>query len=141
MTGIMAKFEIAYERTAKFEGGYVYDPNDNGGETYAGISRKANPSWDGWKIVDDYKKKYKNFKDYLKKDSTLKQKVMSLYRSNYWNPVWGDSIRKQEVANELYDFAVNAGVATSIKLQQRQFKMKETGKMSTALLSKLNSVI
>ena len=41
----------------------------------------------------------------------------------------------------MYDTAVNMGVGTSIKLSQRQFKMKETSVMSTALLSKLNSVV
>ena len=26
----MANFDIAFKRTAQFEGGYVYDPDDNG---------------------------------------------------------------------------------------------------------------
>ena len=33
------------------------------------------------------------------------------------------------------------GVGTSIKLSQRQFKLKETGVMSEELLNKLNSVV
>lgn len=137
----MANFDIAYKRTAQFEGGYVYDPDDNGGETYAGISRKANPKWAGWKTIDAAKKKYgSGFKNKLASDVVLKQQVKTLYRNNYWNPIWGDRIVRQEVANEIYDFGVNAGVATSIKLQQRQFKMKQTGIMNEALLLKLNSV-
>lgn len=135
----MANFDIAYKRTAKFEGGYVYDPDDNGGETYAGISRKANPSWAGWKTVDAAKKKG-NFPKSLQNNATLKLQVQELYRTKYWNPIWGDKIKNQKVANELYDFAVNAGVATSIKLQQRQFKMSETGKMGNILLAKLNCI-
>lgn len=135
----MANFEIAYKRTAKFEGGYVYDPDDKGGETYAGISRKANPKWLGWKTIDAAKKK-SGFPKNLKNDAILQQQVRTLYRANYWNPIWGDKITKQEVANEIYDFGVNAGVATSIKLQQRQFKMRETGKMDDNLLKKLNSI-
>lgn len=135
----MANFEIAYKRTSKFEGGYVHDPDDNGGETYAGISRKANPTWSGWKTIDAAKKK-SGFPKNLKNDATLQQQVRTLYRTNYWNPIWGDKITKQEVANEIYDFGVNAGVATSIKLQQRQFKMRETGKMDDELLKKLNSI-
>jgi len=135
----MANFEIAYKRTAKFEGGYVHDPDDNGGETYAGISRKANPKWLGWETIDAAKKK-SGFPKNLKNDAILQQQVRNLYRTNYWNPIWGDKITKQEVANEIYDFGVNAGVATSIKLQQRQFKMRETGKMDDKLLKKLNSI-
>lgn len=135
----MANFDIAYKRTAKFEGGYVYDPNDNGGETYAGISRNANPKWNGWKTIDEAKKK-SGFPKNLANNAVLKQQVKTLYQTNYWNPIWGDRINRQEVANEIYDFGVNAGVARSIKLQQRQFKMKETGKMDEKLLAKLNSI-
>ncbi len=36
----------------KSEGGYVNDPNDSGGETYAGIARHYNPGWEGWDEVD-----------------------------------------------------------------------------------------
>lgn len=135
----MANFDIAYKRTAKFEGGYVYDPDDNGGETYAGISRKANPSWSGWKIIDSAKKK-QGFPKSLANNAELIQLAKNLYRKNYWNPILGDRIKNQKVANELYDFGVNAGVAQSIKLSQRQYRMKETGVMNDALLAKLNSV-
>lgn len=135
----MANFDIAFKRTAQFEGGYVYDPDDNGGETYAGISRKANPKWAGWKTIDAAKKK-SNFPKSLKNDIILQTQVKTLYRTNYWNTIWGDKITNQDVANDLYDTGVNMGVAMSIKLAQRQFRMTQTGKMSDGLLKKLNSV-
>jgi lysozyme family protein len=137
----MADFEKAYSRTGKFEGGYVNDPDDSGGETYHGIARKFHPTWPGWKIVDEQKKKSnfpKNLKDRRNELLPL-EKVF--YKKEFWDKVWGDSIKDQRVANDMYDTAVNMGVGTSIKLSQRQFKMKETSVMSTALLSKLNSVI
>jgi len=137
----MADFEKAYSRTGKFEGGYVNDPDDSGGETYYGIARKFHPTWPGWKIVDEQKKKSnfpKNLKDRRNELLPL-EKVF--YKKEFWDKVWGDSIKDQRVANDMYDTAVNMGVGTSIKLSQRQFKMKETAVMSTALLSKLNSVI
>ena len=135
----MANFYIAFKRTAQFEGGYVYDPDDNGGETYAGISRKANPKWVGWKTIDAAKKK-SNFPKNLKSDIILQTQVKTLYKTNYWNTIWGDKITNQDVANDLYDTGVNMGVAMSIKLAQRQFRMTQTGKMSDELLKKLNSV-
>lgn len=135
----MANFNIAYERTAKFEGGYVFDPNDNGGETFAGISRKANPKWSGWKIIDACKSK-SDFPSCLKTHKLLHQEVLKVYKEKYWNPIRGNEINVQEVANEIYDFAVNAGVATSIKLQQRQYRLKETGKMDDLLLRMLNKI-
>lgn len=135
----MANFDIAYKRTCKFEGGWVNDDADSGKETYKGISRVANPKWAGWSIIDQYKKK-NNFPKNLDSDVKLQELVKQCYRNNYWNNVWGDKINHQDVANDLYDTAVNMGVATSIKLVERQFKMKETGKMSKNLLDKLNSV-
>lgn len=136
----MAKFDEAYQRTLKFEGGWVNDDADSGKETYKGISRVANPNWSGWKIVDSYKKK-SNFPKNLDSDTKLQSLVKELYKTNYWDKVWGDKITNQKVANDLYDTGVNMGVAVSIKLSERQFNMKETGKMSNELLNKLNSVV
>ena len=51
----MADFEKAFINTMGYEGGYVYDPDDAGGETYKGISRRYHPSWPGWRIIDKVK--------------------------------------------------------------------------------------
>ena len=136
----MADFKIALKRTAIFEGGYVNDPDDAGGETYKGISRKANPKWEGWIIVDAMRY-HSNFPKILDTNQKLQELAEKCYKENYWNPIWGDKIIKQEVANDMYDTGVNMGVATSVKLSERQFKLPETGRMSEALLSKLNSVV
>lgn len=136
----MAKFEIAYNRTKRFEGGYVNDPNDAGGETYNGISRRANPTWAGWRVVDEMKRKTNFPKNLRERKSILDDLEYSLYKTNYWDPVWGDKIREQVVANDMYDTAVNMGVGTSIKLSQRQFKLNPTGYMDAQLLDKLNSI-
>ena len=136
----MADFLIAFNRTEKNEGKDIWTKvdGDSGGETWSGISRKANPSWSGWKILDQIKNKKNG-----QKISTpeLEERKQSLYRTNYWNPIWGDEIINQKVANDLYDTGVNMGPSTSIKLSERQFGMKETGRMSDELLNKLNSVV
>ena len=59
----MAKFDIEFDKVVLAEGGYVNDKDDNCGETYLGISRKFNPNWKGWTIVDQVKKQYKSIKD------------------------------------------------------------------------------
>lgn len=136
----MADFLTAFNRTEKNEGKNVWVEidGDSGGETWSGISRKANPTWAGWKILDGFKNK-KNKQ--VISTPELERLKKELYKTNYWNPVWGDKIKKQEVANDLYDTGVNCGVSMSIKLSERQFGMKETGKMSEELLNKLNSVV
>lgn len=136
----MADFEKAYLRTGNFEGGYVNDPDDNGGETYFGIARKFHPTWPGWKIVDEQKDKSDFPKNLKERRSELSVLEKFFYKSVFWDKVWGNDIKNQKVANDMYDTAVNMGVSTSIKLSQRQFKLSETGSMSLELLTKLNSV-
>lgn len=136
----MAIFEIAFKRTEKFEGANIWTntPGDSGKETWSGISRSANPRWEGWKILDNIPNKQNGKKYWNEELERLKQK---LYKENYWNPVWGDLISRQAVANDLYDSAVNMGVKTAIKLTERVYLMRETGKMSNELLTKLNKII
>lgn len=136
----MANFENAFLRTEKFEGKNIWTKidGDSGEETWSGISRRANPNWVGWKEIDAIPNKRNN---QVITSFKLEQAKRELYRENYWKPVWGDMIVHQKVADDMYDTAVNMGVATSIKLSERQFKMKETGKMSNELLTKLNSVV
>jgi lysozyme family protein len=45
-------FESILKETLLIEGGYSFDPSDNGGETLFGIARVKNPGWAGWKEVD-----------------------------------------------------------------------------------------
>ena len=58
----MANFDIAFRRTISAEGGYVNDPNDKGGETYMGISRRAHPTSKIWTYIDKVDKKGKTNK-------------------------------------------------------------------------------
>ena len=114
------------------------DPNDNGGETYKGISRRANPKWSGWKIIDGYKKKYKDFKKKLDSDNELQKCVKSLYRSNYWNPIKGDDLVHQDMAEEMFDAAVNFGITKAIKLAQKTVGFEQSGVMTNILVERLN---
>lgn len=50
----MANFITAFERVERWEGKNIWTniDGDSGEETWSGISRKANPTWTGWKILD-----------------------------------------------------------------------------------------
>ena len=43
MINFSNKYNTCIEKLLKKEGGYVNDPDDKGGQTYRGISRKYNP--------------------------------------------------------------------------------------------------
>lgn len=105
----MADFQIAYKRTNIAEGFYSNDPKDSGGETLYGISRKRGaPFPEFWKIVDSYKAK-PNFPNNMKADRQLIIMKEGWYKKNYWNPIRGDELRSQNIANQLYDISVNKG--------------------------------
>lgn len=103
----MADFGLAYNITMKHEGGYVNNPNDRGGETYKGISRKFHPKWFGWRIIDDYKTK-PDFPKNLNHIPELQDAIGEFYKSMFWDVFELDK-RSQEIANEIFDTAINVG--------------------------------
>ena len=120
----MAIFEIADKIRKANEGGWVHNGNDVGGETAFGWSRKFWPDLQIWKIIDNYKKKfvpqpqygtasYKSwsriFNGVLLKDTRLMRLVDQAFKDGFWTAYRLEEIENQEVANWLYDHAVNAG--------------------------------
>ncbi len=105
----MANFEVAYENVLKAEGGYVDHPSDRGGETYKGVARNFHSNWEGWAIIDSCKGD-SSFPGILEENSILQERVHEFYKAEFWDKVKGDSIRQQELAEEMFDTAVNMGV-------------------------------
>lgn len=91
-------FDEAFERLIGHEGGYVNHPDDPGGETKFGISRRAYPGED---IAG----------------MTL-ERAKLLYRRDYWGPAgcdaWPDLVKF-----EVFDMAVNLGVGQAVRILQR----------------------
>jgi len=117
----MAKFEIAYEKTLANEGGYSNDPKDLGGETWKGVARKMHPQWPGFAIIDETRANTNKdqFVHALSVDEELDQLVHAFYKAEFWDKLCGDNIDNQEVANELFDTAVNQGLKTaSLQFQE-----------------------
>mgnify|MGYP005764268419 FL=1 len=137
----MAKFIDAYKKVLNNEGIYSNDPDDAGGETYKGISRRANPNWDGWISIDAIKKAHPTtFKGILKKTPELEKKVQDLYKDKYWDCFELDDVPSQLVAEQMFDTAVNQGQTAAIKFAQRVLDLRETGKWSLDLLNKLVAI-
>lgn len=128
----MAEFEAAFNRTLQNEGGYVLHdiPQDRGGMTYAGIARNYHGAWKGWDWID------RGQRDHIQ----LTEMVQDFYRKNFWNPIQGEAINAQDIAESLYDFAVNAGVRTAVKLAQLVVEASPDGVVGPRTLEKLNAV-
>lgn len=149
----MADFEPAEKKTGGFEGGWANNPNDKGGETYKGIARKFWPRWQGWQGIDAAKKRllapppygsreYRNwvahFNDLLDTAPLLQKYVRDFYRANFWDAYRLGEIEHQEVANWIYDHAVNAG-ARGIKWAQEAAGVKSDGVVGPMTLKALNA--
>lgn len=123
----MADFLPAYEAMIRNEGGYVLHTvdGDRGGMTYAGIARNMNPQWPGWAIIDAGGEPNADM-------------VRAFYRANFWNPIRGDELQGQEVAQAIFDFHVNAGPVAR-KLAQLVVGATPDGTFGPVTISKINA--
>ncbi len=123
----MAEFNPAFERMIVNEGGYKLHKvaGDTGGQTYAGIARNMNPHWPGWVAIDAG-------------DVPATALVRSFYKAEFWDRVAGDRINEQRVAENIFDFGVNAGWKTSAKLAQVVVGATPDGVVGPATLERLN---
>lgn len=106
----MAKFKIAYQITKAMEGGYANNPNDRGGETYRGISRRFHPKWAGWQWLDTQAKPIQTNKIFPR----LEAVVMAYYKTQFWDKL-KLGFMPQIVANQVLDFAIHSGRKTASK--------------------------
>jgi lysozyme family protein len=113
----MADFDEAYKNTMLHEGGYVHDPDDPGGETYRGISRRYHPGWNGWAEIDGMKDRT-DFPECLDHNSALQSKIGDFYKQHYWDKFLGDEVPNQDIAEELFDTGVNLGVWRAVTYLQ-----------------------
>ena len=121
----MAEFREAFQKTLGHEGGYVNDPSDPGGETRWGISKRSYPNVDIKNLrVEDAQK---------------------IYRRDFWNKCKLSQVKDQDVANKIFDVAVNSGVKKSAKLAQEACNilgsnLKEDGVIGELSLRAINGV-
>src|SRR6266404_4807419 len=112
---VMASFQEAVAKTELFEGGYVNNPHDSGGETYRGISRKNWPKWAGWDTVDLFRTR-PNFPASLDGDTWLQGRVIDFYHKNFWDY---DGLNDPYIAWKVFDLGVNIGKSHAVKILQQ----------------------
>ncbi len=82
----MATFEAAIDVVLKHEGGYVCHPDDPGGETKFGISKRRYPELDI--------------------PALTRAEAVAIYRRDFWNPSY-EKIPVQKIADKLFDASLN----------------------------------
>jgi len=113
------KFSQAVEHILKYEGGYVWDKNDPGGETNFGISQRAHPHLD-----------IKNL---------TKSKAKDVYRIKYWDRLLLDKF-PPFIRLILFDTAVVQGHLFAITTLQKLIQVHVDGYVGPVTLKMVQSV-
>jgi lysozyme family protein len=92
------KFSEAIAIVLKHEGGYVNDPDDPGGETNYGISKRSFPKYDIKNLTEDDAK--------------------DIYKQHYWDVSKAQKL-KDELRLDYFDMCVNMGQRTAVKCLQK----------------------
>ncbi len=92
-------FETVLKYSLQFEGGYVNDPLDKGGETNKGITKA---------VYDTYRKSKNLPIQSVKLISD--QEVKDIYYKQYWLAAGCDKL-EDKLAMVVFDFAINSGVS------------------------------
>ncbi|MDX4957219.1 glycoside hydrolase family 108 protein [Delftia acidovorans] len=123
----MSEFLPAFEAMIVNEGGYKLTnvAGDKGGMTYAGIARNRWPNWSGWDAIDAGGR-------------PAADAVRAFYKQNFWDVMRLDDVSSQVIARHLFDFGVNAGTGTAVKIAQVVAGVTPDGAVGPLTLAALN---
>lgn len=102
----MGNFLRAFAIVVGIEAGYVNDPNDPGGETKYGISKRSYPNVDIANLTLDG--------------------AQAIYQTDFWNAVSGDAL-PWPLSLLVFDCAVNQGQPVARVLMQRALGVTDDG--------------
>jgi lysozyme family protein len=122
----MADFNPAYEQLIIAEGGYKLHKvkGDRGGLTYAGITRKSYPDWQGWAYID-------------RGETPPVPIVRAFYHAQYWLRYRLDEVGSQDVAECIFMGGVNAEAV--IKVLQIVIKVTPDGRIGPKTIAAINT--
>lgn len=131
-------FRKALAYTLEIEGGWSNDPDDRGGKTNFGVTEKV---WRDWCIIE--KLPYKPIESITVADAE------ALYKGLYWDVCRCGQLESARVAMEVFEIAVNCGVARAGELLQKSVNLlhpdgtvlKVDGVIGRYTLSAANSLI
>jgi hypothetical protein len=121
-TDASTNFSQCLDLVFREEGGYTNDPQDHGGPTNFGITIADLKEWRGHDVTPEDVK------------NMTKGEAQEIYRSKYWNPMQCGEI-PNGIDLELFDFGVNAGIRTAIKMLQSVIGVTADGSVGPTTLS------
>lgn len=108
----------------KWEGGYVNNPYDKGGETNKGIT------YNTWK---------QTFGDTHQRFIAMAPEDWNkIFKKNFWDAIKGDEIKSQKVANIMADWVWGSGVYYPVKHLQKIVGVNADGSFGPGTLAAVN---
>lgn len=107
-------WDEALKHILKYEGGYVNHPDDPGGMTNLGVTKRVWEEWTGKPAGEQEMR------------SLTPAMVSPLYKKRYWDAVRGDDL-PSGVDLCVFDCAVNAGVSRASKFLQQAIGVPADG--------------
>lgn len=117
----LTNFHASLMRLLKHEGGYVNDPQDPGGMTNLGVTKKVWEAWVGRTVSK------------ADMQALTPVAVGGLYKVKYWDKVRGDDL-PSGLDYCMFDFAVNSGVGRATKTLQVLLDVNADGMLGKATL-------
>lgn len=115
-------FEQAFERLIAHEGGYVNHPNDPGGETNWGITKRV-------ALAHGYTGDMRKL---------TREQAKEIYRTAYWQRS-GAPNYNPAVGFQVFDIAVNHGIGNAVRMLQRAAGVADDGIVGPQTLSAIKS--
>ena len=114
-------FDKCLEMLLHHEGGYVNHPEDPGGETNLGVTKRVYEEWGGTKDM---------------KALTVED-VAPIYKKKYWDIVKGDEL-PSGLDWAVFDWAVNSGTGRAAKAVQKVCGAEQDGAIGPKTLALVN---
>jgi lysozyme family protein len=118
-------FESAVEIVLEKEGGFSNHPRDRGGPTNFGITFRTYAAFLGKDPSEVTEREMREL---------TRETAIEIYRSNYWNAARCDSL-PPGLDLCVFDFCVNAGVRTAVKLLQEVVGVTQDGSIGPITLA------
>ena len=109
-----ANFESALKAVLHHEGGFVNHPNDPGGMTNLGVTKKIWEEWVGHEVDEKTMR------------ALTPEAVGPMYKAKYWDKIKGDDL-PEGVDYAVFDAAVNSGTGRAAKWLQACVGVEQDG--------------
>lgn len=113
------QFWDAIKKTLKFEGGYVNHPNDKGGETKYGISKRSFP--------------------HVNIQTLTLEKAIDIYFDTYWKNYLFYLIDDNDIRFKIFDMSVLMGHKKAVEILQSTLNKKGTKLKEDGILGDLTA--